>query len=65
MGAGRGECMAELVRINRMELWEDRQGQTDIAASSQCCPLPQPKEKRVWGKMGNMHLTQLMAQRNY
>ena len=28
MGAGRGGCTAELVRINRMELQKDRQGQT-------------------------------------
>lgn len=55
--------MAELVRINRMELWKDRQGQPDIAASPQCCPLPQPKEKSVWAKMGTMHLTKLLAQR--
>lgn len=65
MGAGRGECMAEPAGVNGMELWKNRQGQPDIAASPQCCPLPQAKEKRAWGKMGTMHLTKLLAQRNY
>lgn len=27
VGAGRGECTAELFRIKRMELWKDRDGQ--------------------------------------
>lgn len=58
--------MAELVRINGMELWKDRQSQPDIAASlTPVLSTASAKAKRVWGKDGHYALDKPAGQRNY